>query len=197
MPREGFEPVTLQLLRLLPLPLGYRGACHRGDSNSYCRPSEDRVSYQLDYDGVIIVSMQLAEYFAERFTIVKASPVAKAYISGLFADQAFKPVDLSRDSLVLSYGAARQSVDFKALQNIGDWVLWVDTCFPESLAQAIEVAESLGRISYYRCSRLLPSWRVYEELADTMPVIVPQLRWALRESNPRHLACDASALPLS
>lgn len=123
--------------------------------------------------------MNLANYFSTKVAPLAASPIAKAYISGLFADQATKPVDLSKESVVLTFAAAKRSHDFQVLQSIGDWVLWVDTFFPAAIAQSLEVTESIGRISYYRCSRLLPDWRVYEELGDTLPIIVPQLRAVL------------------
>lgn len=115
-----------------------------------------------------------------RFAPVSASGTAKAYLSGLFADQAHKPIDLSKDSLVLTYYGIRRTVDLTSLQSLGDWVLWTSTVFPEGVA---EIAESLGRLCYYRCYRLVPAWVVYEELADNMPTLVSQLRQAMIEDD--------------
>jgi len=115
-------------------------------------------------------------YFAECFQTLPASPVARAYLTGLFTQQAVNPIDYSKASLVLTYAQVRSVRDLETLQAVGDWVLWVDTMLPAHQATYREAAQSIGRASYYRCYRLVREWRVYEELADTLPRIVNQLR---------------------
>ena len=115
----------------------------------------------------------LGDYFDAQFTTLAATRAARAYIAGLFVQQAVRPVDYSRESIVLAYAAGP---DFAGLQALGDWVLWVDTVMPGALDGCREVAQSIGRLSYHRCYRRVPEWRVYEELGDNLPRLVHQLR---------------------
>jgi hypothetical protein len=103
-----------------------------------------------------------------------ATRTARSYVTGLFLNQArsTRAVDFSRRSLVLSYISQR---DFAQSQDLADWVLWALSWVPTSVRDHRELAESLGRLSYYRCYRLVPSWRVYEELADNLPVYARHL----------------------
>ena len=104
--------------------------------------------------------------------LLRAAPVVCAYVAGLFA----APVDLSGTSLVLQYAEVCNQYDLRRLQALGDWVLWVEAVLPEANANHHAVVQAVGQASYYRCYRLVPEWRVYEELADTLPTLVAQLR---------------------
>lgn len=79
--------------------------------------------------------------------------------------------DMSRESIVI---ARTKAVTFTDYQKIGDWALWIGTINPQHKNR--EVVESLGRLSYLSCYRLLGRRvTVYEELADELPHIVTQL----------------------
>ena len=115
--------------------------------------------------------MELERYFSNRFDTLPASNIARAYLTGLFSQQAFRPIDFSDESVVLQYADIRQRHDLERLQRLADWIMWVASYSPESIADHLEVTESIGRASYYRCYRLVPGWRVYEELADNLPLL--------------------------
>lgn len=106
---------------------------------------------------------------------VQASRIAKAYIQGLFQDQISKPIDLSKQSIVLSYYGAFRQLDLKTTQEIADWVLWVMSWHPDYAGGLESTYLTIGRSAYYRAYRLVPSWTVWEELADTLPSILAEL----------------------
>lgn len=113
---------------------------------------------------------------------IPASQTARAYVLGLFLDQAraARIVDLSRESVVLMYLQALERHEFSEAQRLGDWALWVLSWFPENARGHREVVETLGQINYYRCYRQVPTWVVYEELADTLPSLVRQVHKRVR-----------------
>ena len=100
------------------------------------------------------------------------SKIAQAYVEGLLLDQVgtvLRPaLDLGRESLVLQYAEIRNQRDFVRLQAMGDWILWSSLVFK----QRSQLRESLGRASYYRAYRLVPSFRVLEELGDLLPQVL-------------------------
>lgn len=120
------------------------------------------------------------ELFADKLRDLPVSPEVNAYVVGVLAKRRWQEDDLSHQSLVLAYQAASLSGDFSAFQRIGDWVLWVDSVMPAHVHESREVIQNLGRLSYYRCHRLMGGkWKVYEELADDLPSLVRHVRQRL------------------
>lgn len=115
---------------------------------------------------------ELARIFEERVQKLPASPKTRAYIQGLFIDQTLpaRNVDFSKESMVLAHMEA--GISLIERQSLGDWSLWVLSWFPKSVERYRDVVETLGRLNYLRCYRLVPSWTVYEELADQLPTFV-------------------------
>lgn len=112
---------------------------------------------------------------------------AKAYMSGLFIKQArsARVVDFSDQSLVLAHIERRGSYDLDAAQRLGDWVLWMLSFFPAHAGKHRELAETLGRLNYLRCYKLVPSWTVYEEFSDMLPVYTRDLCLARKAMHAR------------
>lgn len=104
----------------------------------------------------------LRSLLSESLARLNATPQARAYVIGVLA----QPTDLSGVPLTVEYAEATLSRDFARVQAIGDWVLWYDVISPQR-----DYVRSLGRMSYYQCYRFVPTWRVYEELADTLPYL--------------------------
>lgn len=105
------------------------------------------------------------------------SEPTRAYVvsvmAGMNPDAVFGP----GESVVLAYAEARAAHDFVRFQRIGDWVLWVEVWAPAYVARDRRVVESIGRLSYATCHRILRgTWPIYEELADQLPDIVAELR---------------------
>lgn len=107
---------------------------------------------------------------------IPTSQSTKAYVEGLFLSQArpSRIVDLSNQSVVLATTKI-QPRDLLKTQELADWILWMLSWFPSSVGRDREVVETLGRMHYNRCYRLVPSWKTYEELAEMLPIIVHQV----------------------
>lgn len=115
------------------------------------------------------------DYFSKVVAPLPTNRLTKAYIIGVFADLARGSSyvqDLSKESLVLRHLAGGA---FTEAQATGDWVLWVLTWFPAAVADHRDVVETIGQLAYLRCYRLVPTWRVYDELADQLPTYVRRL----------------------
>ena len=120
---------------------------------------------------------RLDDWFAEQLTELKCSPTAKAYIAGVFSSRSTDFVMTRRESVVLAFYSARENGDFSTFQKIGDWVLWVDSMNPAFIKNHHEVTETIARLSYFSCHRILKGkWPIYEELADDFPRIVKDIR---------------------
>ena len=121
------------------------------------------------------VVIKLDDWFADRLTQLRCSADARAYVVGVLMKYRSADEDLSRRSIVLAYCDARETGRFENFQRVGDWALWVSALQPNESDR--EIVESLGRMSYYTCHRLMRrSWPVYEELADELPVIASGVR---------------------
>ncbi len=120
---------------------------------------------------------RLDDWFRQRFEALHVSHEARAYLTSLFATQMRScDGDMSRSSIVLSYATARLKGDFVSFQRIGDWVTWGLSTVPQSF-EAKEVVVDLGRLSYYACWRLTNrEWKVFEEMADTLPLLSERIR---------------------
>lgn len=122
---------------------------------------------------------RLDDWFAERLQDLRCREDTRAYVTGVLAGFRLDG-DMSRQSVVLAYADAREKGDFAAFQRIGDWVLWVDAMHPHFIKDNREVIETIGRLSYYTCHRIMQrQWVLYEELADDLPRIAHGVRCKL------------------
>jgi|SRR5579871_4567820 len=120
------------------------------------------------------------QHFAEKLKALPRDPETVAYVVGVLGKRKWEGDDLSQDSILLAYVDANEKGDFAGFQRIGDWVLFADIMVPAHFTGVREFVENVGRLSYYRCFRLMGGkWRVYEELADDFPRLVTQVRQAL------------------
>ena len=121
----------------------------------------------------------LDDWFASELDDLRCRTDTKAYVVNLLSR--FKPEDdLANRSVVLTYAIARENGNFATFQRIGDWVLWVDAVHPDSFQENRKIIESIGRLSYYACHRIMKGqWYVYEELADDLPRIAYAVRCKL------------------
>lgn len=110
------------------------------------------------------------DYFKPVIDRLPASRLTKSYIVGLFSDQALgrRVVDLSTESIILRH--ISNSDGFVTSQVIADYALWALSCVPESMMGYERAIETVGRLNYARCYRQMPDWRLFQELADMLPV---------------------------
>ncbi len=108
---------------------------------------------------------------------MSGNPETIAYIVGVLSKRRWDSDDLSNQSVVLTFQDACLKGDFVTFQRIGDYVLFIDTAYPEHFNGIRECVENVGRLSYQRCFRLMGGkWRVFEELADELPSLVSKVR---------------------
>lgn len=126
----------------------------------------------------LVTGVGLDAWFADRLQGLNCTPETVAYVVGVLGKRHWDDGDnMSRQSVVLAFNHATFINDFAGFQRIGDWVLFADAVFPETLEQNRLVTVSLGRRAYSRCYQLLKGqWRVYEELADDLPLIAAKVR---------------------
>jgi len=126
---------------------------------------------------------RLDAWFAERLQGVRCGSDTRAYVVGVLAG--FRSAKAMLDptaSLVVALAQARQSGDFTAFQRLGDNVLWTSSFCPQAIGDA-ELIKTIGRSAYFSCYRLVNrQWKCYEELADTLPAIIADVR---RRCSPR------------
>ncbi len=117
--------------------------------------------------------IKLDSWFAERLQTLNYGENTRAYVASVLAKFHPNKDILTNSSIVLSFNAAKLHGDFVAFQRIGDYVLWVDSIFPQHINENKEIIELIGRMSYYRCHHIMrKQWLVFEELADEFPNIV-------------------------
>jgi len=120
---------------------------------------------------IMDVVPRLGDFFSEELSDLRCGTDTRAYIVGVFSNA--PACDMSDESVVLAFSDARIKSDFVAYQRIGDWVLCTETFWPNRTNEPIE---TIGRLSYHACHRLMAKWPLYEELADELPYIVRRVR---------------------
>lgn len=108
------------------------------------------------------------------------SDLTHAYVINVLTTYTNIQNDLSKQSIVLTFGAAKETHDFVQFQKLGDWILWLDSIHPTATNETII---SIGRSSYYMCYKFVKSWKVYEELADNLPTITNSIRTSIYDHN--------------
>lgn len=128
------------------------------------------------------VVKNLDSWFAQKLQGLQCTPETTGYIVSVLGKRSahWEQDNLSDSSLVIAYKDALTTGDFSSFRRIGDWVLFIDAVYPEFIKDNKQIVESIGRQSYYSCWRILRGqWRLYEELADKLPVIVSSVRHKL------------------
>jgi len=132
-------------------------------------------------NNVEVVS-KLGDWFSTKLQCIQYHDDTKAYVVGVLSK--YKKIDekedLSNSSIILEYVYASETSSFASYQKIGDWVLWCSVLHPEHIKDYRRLILNTGQMSYYSCYKIMnKSWPVYENLADSLPVIVNDVRTAL------------------
>lgn len=119
--------------------------------------------------------MEIAKNFFERvLRNSSASIEVQAYITKTFLDYIVSN-EITRDSFVIAYADAKQTSSFLKFQHLGDKVLWINTFHPAGTSDKT-LTDTIGQLSYFTCYRLIQrQWKLYEELADTLPKLTNEL----------------------
>jgi hypothetical protein len=110
----------------------------------------------------------LNSFLSQELEPLRCDGDTKAYIVSVFDKFKNSAFDYSKDSLTILYTEAKFKQDFFTFQNIGDWLFFCNTLFPEHLNRAsIDYYYAIGQLSYYECYKLInKQWKLYEKMAD-------------------------------
>lgn len=131
---------------------------------------------------MIIELTTLEDYFIEKAKkLPGCTNDTQAYIISTFTKYKDTTSDLSKKSITIEFSKAKFEHSFHKYNEIGDWLLFTKSVFPESLKHASEeYYSSLAQISYHKCYILTNrSWKVFAELADLFPQIINHLHASL------------------
>lgn len=106
---------------------------------------------------------------------MKCDETVKSYIVSIFSKYKTVYYDLSKDSITIQYGLAKQNNNFEKFQSIADWLFFANALFPESLnAASKDYYYSIGQLSYFNCYRIIRQFTIYEVLADNFASLSEQ-----------------------
>jgi hypothetical protein len=129
------------------------------------------------------VYVNLNDFFSSQLENLDCDENTRAYIVSVLAKYKTASVDYSKDSLTTIYAAAKFRQDFLIYQQLGDWLFYIHSIFPEHLNSASKDYYILiGRSSYNSCYKLLNrKWKVYEQLSDEFEYLSEETRTLIRE----------------
>ena len=125
----------------------------------------------------------LNTFFSNKLENLQCDDDTRAYIVSVLERFKTASTDYSKDSLTLLYAEAKFRQDFYTFQNIGDWLFFCNTLFPEHLNKASqEYYHTIGQLSYYSCYKLINcQWKLYERMADEFVYLSHSTRNIIRE----------------
>lgn len=129
-------------------------------------------------DSLMIIR-NLETFFSEKTKLLKNfQEPTKAYITQVFSNAKKEKIDYSKESLTIIYAKARNEHRFDLFQNLGDWILFSRSLYPQNLNSAsVDYYNAIAQDSYYKCYRIMnKKWIIFEELADRFPHIVNTLQ---------------------
>lgn len=114
------------------------------------------------------ITHSLNTFFSTQLENLECDDDTRAYIVSVLDRFKTASTDYSKDSLTLLYADAKFKQDFYTFQNIGDWLFFCNTLFPEHLNKSSQdYYYAIGQLSYYSCYRLINrQWKLYEKMAD-------------------------------
>jgi hypothetical protein len=112
--------------------------------------------------------LNIREFFTDQLNDLKCNDTTKAYIVSVLTKFKSTVNDFSNESITIRYSNAKFKYDFYEFQNIGDYLFFCNTFYPEHLNGAsTDYYYSLAQSSYYNCFIIMNrSFKIYEQLAD-------------------------------
>jgi hypothetical protein len=126
----------------------------------------------------------ITSFFDELLTDIECQQDTRSYIVGIYCKYKTAEFDLSKDSITLLYAQAHNKQDFLTYQNLGDWLFYTKSMFPDSLKNASQnYYDNIARLSYYSCYRMIKEWKIYEELSDDYIRLTAKIRCIFLQNN--------------
>jgi len=117
---------------------------------------------------------RLDEWLVEQIRSVEHRDEVVAYVADVLSHPS--RCDMSKESVVIAFSKARETMRFETFQRIGDWTLW-SLSNMTSLDVSIEtVHESFGSMSYAICDSMLKGqWKLYKTLSIELPELTKKI----------------------
>lgn len=114
---------------------------------------------------------------------IRCEAETKAYIKNIFKEYIRAEKDLSNSSITILYAKAKNNFKFEQFQNIGDYLFFIKSIYPDYLSGASQnYFDIIAQNSYYKCYLILNrQWKVFEELSDSFPHLVDQVQIATKD----------------
>jgi hypothetical protein len=114
-----------------------------------------------------IINKNIVYFFEEKLSNLSCQDDTRSYIISIYGKYRNSSYDLSKDNITILFSKAKFSHDFNAYQNLGDWLFYVKTIYPEFLKNATEdYYNAIAQSSYYSCYNMIKSWDLYKQLAQ-------------------------------
>ena len=98
---------------------------------------------------------KLIEFLDDAIKLPNCEEKTKSYIVSIFASVSAEK-DFSNESLTFVLKEANDSMSFKSFKELGDWLFFTKSMFPDSLKGAEpNYYDNIARTSYYQCFALL------------------------------------------
>ena|ERR1700748_283192 len=125
----------------------------------------------------MIIKLSLEDYFNTKIKNLKCRKDTSAYITNTLCNYKNSVYDFQNKSLTLEFAEAKFQSSMKKYNELADYILFMEIMFKGALCGASpEYYHGLAQSAYFKCHILMNrSWKLYEELADTFPVIIDQL----------------------
>ena len=127
---------------------------------------------------MIIKTVSLEDYFNSKISNLNCRTDTRAYISSTLDKYKNTVPDFADKSLTLEYSEAKFNFSFQKYQELGDWLFFMESMYPEALKGASkEYYNSIAQSAYYKCYVMMNrSWILFEEIADKFPDLIIQMR---------------------
>lgn len=124
----------------------------------------------------------LNDFFNEVLKDLPCRYDTKSYIISIYDKYKKNEYNLSKDSITILYSLAKEKQDFAMFQNIGDWIFFCKTLYPQYLNNASEdYYRVIGRLSYNSCYRLIQrKWKLFEEMSDNFIILENEAKKLLK-----------------
>lgn len=119
--------------------------------------------------GDLIINETLDSLFDKKMSkLQKCKEATRAYIVSVLKKYTKQSSVLDDGLIGMEYLKAVNMFEFAKFQEIGDWVFFVQSNYPNYFEKSTsDYYISIGRGSYYRCYKILnKKWPLFEELAD-------------------------------
>jgi len=127
-----------------------------------------------------MIYSHISIYFEEKLSDLKCQRDTKSYIIGIFSKYQTIKFDYSQYSVGMMFSQARENNNFSMYQNLADYIFFTNIFNSQNFKHASkDYYDTIGKLSYYSCYRIIKEWRCFEEMADQFNLLEKQVKNSL------------------